>query len=424
MSAGRAAFNSAIATGAKLAGALISIKIIAIYLGPEGLGLIGHFMSLIAILVVLSVAGTSLGITRFIAEKSENRLATQKLLRTASAIMLVACTLIAIIMFVGAKPFSRLLFKTESFAFTLQISCLLLIPLGFSNLGLAVINGLSDTKALACIQLGAALIGSLGTVILVSFFDATGAALGLLWMAACPSIFIALWWIRHQQLRFSNLYPIFEKDDAIRLMQYAGMMLFTVVFQNLTQIWIRNNLESAHGWETAGYWQAMTRLSDAYLQVFNVYLVAYLLPRLTQQKDKAQVMDTIFSTYRFVLPLLVTVLIIGYFFRHFVIKLALSNNFSPVEQLFAPQMIGDLFKLIAFIPAYLIIARGYLPLYIVADPVQAMLLITFNAFLVPSYGALGACWAYSISYALYAMLSIAILCIYFFWTRLPVRPRD
>jgi polysaccharide transporter, PST family len=69
MSIRRAAFNSTLATVAKLGGALVAIKVIAYSLGPEGMGQIGQFMSVLAILSVLTSGGISVGVTRYVAEE-------------------------------------------------------------------------------------------------------------------------------------------------------------------------------------------------------------------------------------------------------------------------------------------------------------------------------------------------------------------
>jgi O-antigen/teichoic acid export membrane protein len=412
MSVKRAGLNSAIATSAKLVGAFAAIKVLAIYLGPEGLGLIGQFMSVIAILTVMTSGGMSLGITRFVAEKSVDTNALVRIIRTASWITICCCLVITIFTLLGAEYLSRLLFGTDRYSLTLRLCCFFLLPLGFSGLGLAVINGRSETATLAKIQVGAAILGSIGIIALVSYFREDGGAIGLIWMAACPSVLITIWWLRHESLKKSDLYPELNKVEALSLLRYAGMMVFTVIFQNFTQIWIRSHLEGSHGWQAAGYWQAMTRMSDAYLQVFNVFLLAYLLPKLSQNCNREEAISSIYSTYRLLVIPLLMVLTTGYLLRDFVIDFLLSKNFSPVSELFLPQMVGDFFKIMAFIPGYLVIARGYFPLYLSADPIQATLLISTNLWLTPQYGALGACWAYAISYACYILISTTVLIIY------------
>src|SRR5690606_9339587 len=101
-------------------------------------------------------------------------------------------------------------------------SSFLLLPLGFSGLGQAVINGQSNISALAKVHVGAAVLGSIGIVFIVRFYQEYGAVFGLTWIAASPAFLVFIWWWRHDTLRFSDLIPSFDKRNASILMRYSG----------------------------------------------------------------------------------------------------------------------------------------------------------------------------------------------------------
>lgn len=66
------AYKSAILIGIsqifKILFGLILFKLISIYLGPEGLGKLGHFITLITFLFVLSGGGIQNGIVKYVSE--------------------------------------------------------------------------------------------------------------------------------------------------------------------------------------------------------------------------------------------------------------------------------------------------------------------------------------------------------------------
>ena len=57
----------------KIAGGLISSKIIAVYIGPSGLALVGNFRNFIRQAEVFSMLGFENGIIKYIAENQKNK---------------------------------------------------------------------------------------------------------------------------------------------------------------------------------------------------------------------------------------------------------------------------------------------------------------------------------------------------------------
>jgi len=56
-----------------MATGLVSNKIIAIYLGPGGLALLGQFSNFIAIATTISSGGITAGITKYVAEYRDSK---------------------------------------------------------------------------------------------------------------------------------------------------------------------------------------------------------------------------------------------------------------------------------------------------------------------------------------------------------------
>jgi enterobacterial common antigen flippase len=412
MTAVKAAFDSAVATVAKLAGALVSIKILAVNFGPDGMGQLGQFMSVVALLSVMASGGCSIGVSKYVAQLRNDSIGTEKLIKTASWISVLCCIMIAASTIIWANTISKILFGSSAYASTLQIGCIFLFPLAYSTLGFAVINGLSATSALAGIQIGSAVIGAGGLALAVLLWQLKGAAIGLLWMSSSAIVFIVIWWIRKKPTNLRVFIPKLNKEILSFLMHYSALTVMSIIFHNFSQIVIRNWLYESAGWSDVGYWQAMTRISDAYLQMINVFLISYLLPKLSCQYDNSKAILIIHATFRFILPAFIAVLVVGYFLRDFVIDVILSSNFYFVRELFLPQMMGDFFKIAAYIPGYLILARGFMPLLFLADPIQIFILLILNSTLIPSYGAVGACWAYFMTYFLYFSISYLSFCIF------------
>jgi PST family polysaccharide transporter len=89
-----------------------------------------------------------------------------------------------------------------------------------------------------------------------------------------------------------------DKAVAKNFAKYTAMALTTAATVPLSHIMIRNHLGQTLGWEAAGYWEAMWRLSGAYLLLVTTTLSVYYLPRLSEIKGKDQIRKEIFYGYK------------------------------------------------------------------------------------------------------------------------------
>ncbi len=85
--------------------------------------------------------------------------------------------------------------------------------------------------------------------------------------------------------KFSYFVGGIEKKTARNLAKYTVMALTSAACVPLSHILIRNHLGETIGWNAAGYWEAMWRLSAAYLMVVTTTLSVYYLPKLSELKD-------------------------------------------------------------------------------------------------------------------------------------------
>lgn len=77
------------------------------------------------------------------------------------------------------------------------------------------------------------------------------------------------------------------------------MALTSALCVPLSQILIRSHTSNKFGVQYAGYWQAMIRLSGAYLMLVTTTLSTYYLPRLSELKS---IKKEIYIEYKFIFP--------------------------------------------------------------------------------------------------------------------------
>lgn len=117
-----------------------------------------------------------------------------------------------------------------------------------------------------------------------------------------------------------------------------------------------------------------------------------------------------FSEYfKFVIPLFTVGLVLVYLLRYFIIRILLSTEFLPMENLFAWQLAGDFFKACSFIMGYQLIAKKMIRVFIVTEIFSFAVLYTSSMLLIREFGAEGAVMGHAVTYFVY----LATLSAYF-----------
>ncbi|MGP1931645.1 MAG: lipid III flippase WzxE, partial [Arsenophonus sp. ET-DL12-MAG3] len=207
--------------------------------------------------------------------------------------------------------------------------------------------------------------------------------------------------------------PCWNSVISRNLGKFTLMTLITSVTLPIAYIMMRNLLAKEYSWDEVGIWQAVSSISDIYLQFITISFNIYLLPTLAKLQDKNSISIEIFKTLKFVLPTVFILSSIIWLFRDLIILLFFSVEFTTMRDLFIWQLIGDVLKVGAYVFGYLVIAKAALYFYILTEIIQFILLIGFSYFLIPAYGALGATQSYMITYIVYFILYNSIFYFYF-----------
>ena len=152
----RAGVYSAMATAARLIAGLVVIKLVAWFAGPEGVGKLGQFMSLMSVLAVLAGGGISAGIVKYVAEYRHDAQRLSRLLAAALWYALCASCLMGCVALVLSRQMAVWLLGDLHYESLIRVLAVAQLGIAMVNYMLAVINGFMDVRRLAFIQIGRA----------------------------------------------------------------------------------------------------------------------------------------------------------------------------------------------------------------------------------------------------------------------------
>jgi Membrane protein involved in the export of O-antigen and teichoic acid len=409
MSLVRAGAWSALGTAARLGAALVLVKLVAWLAGPAGVGRLGQFMSVMSLLAVLAGGGISAGIVKYVAEYRDDPERLARLLGSALGYAMAAACTMACAALLFAQPLATWLMGDPGYESLIRVLAVAQLGIAFVNYVLAVINGFMDVRRLALVQVAGSVL-SVGLALgLARWLGLYGALLAvvlgqLFWLL----VGLPAWW-RSPYFHRGMLRMRFDREMTRRLAAFSLMSLSSALLPPLVNIAVRDHLATAFGWEQVGYWQAVTRVSDAYLLFFTTAINIYYLPKLASTQDRAALAAELHAAARILLPAVAASAALVYACRGWITWLLFSTDFAPANALYAAQLVGDVVKIAAFILSYLMLAKAMTRLFIVSECVFALSYLVLVFACTARFGLPGAMLAFALNYAAYLLFNLVVV---------------
>ncbi|GAA0887310.1 O-antigen translocase [Rhodanobacter soli] len=405
----RAGFYSAIATGARLLAALVVIKLVAWFAGPEGVGKLGQFMSLMSLLAVLAGGGISAGIVKYVAEYRHDPQRLARLLAAALWYALCASILMGCLALLFSRQLAQWLLDDPRYAGLIRVLAVAQLGIALVNYILAVINGFMDVRRLALIQVLGSLLSIVMVIWLARWLHLYGALLALivsqlLWLV----VGLPAWW-RSPYFQRSMLRLRFDREMTLRLAAFSVMTLTAALVSPLVNIAVRDHLALQLGWQQVGYWQAVSKVSDAYLLFLTAAINIYYLPKLASIGERASLVAELRNAYRYILPVVVVLAAAVYVLRDWVTRLLFSTDFAPANALYGPQLVGDVIKIASFILSYVMLAKAMTRLFVISECVFAASYLALVYVFTAHFGLVGAMYAFAANYLGYLVFNVLVV---------------
>ncbi|WP_426099453.1 MULTISPECIES: O-antigen translocase [unclassified Pseudomonas] len=400
----RTSFLNGIAVIIKMLTLLGINKMLAIYVGPSGYAALGQFQNAVQMVTTFSTGAISNGVTKYTAEYNDDEEAQRRVWRTAGTIAFIGSVVTSVLIVCFSKPLAVLCFNDESLYSVFIWCAATVVFFSFNTLLLAILNGKKEISRYILANIGGSLLSLLVTIVMVVQYGLYGALISLVLYQSIAFFVTCLLCYKTAWFRFSNLLGRLDKQIAINLTKFTAMALTTAACVPVSHILVRNYLGSEFGWETAGYWEAMWRLSTAYLMLVTTTLGLYFLPKLSELVCPEDIKKEILQGYKLILPVATICGLVIYLLRDFIIGLLFTSAFSPMRDFFAWQMLGDTLKIASWILAYLMLGKAMVKMYIVTEVIFAFCFYLLTVVLTKVGGPIGVTWAHAVNYGVYLVV--------------------
>lgn len=389
-----------------MAASVLKIKVISVYFGPVGVGLVGLMQSLFQLSsLIVSNGMTTSGTKKFAEHTNQHEVINQSLFFG----LLGGVTLQSLGAFTLAYFFSEEIVQFLELRTLSNVYFLSLGVLAFSVFSVmhAIFVGMRKIKQLVIVQVSAAILGSLIGVALSLIY---GEQYLVMCVVATPIVSSLLSFvIVRKQFNFVGNFSLCEAWSYwLEVNRIGGFIVVSSGVSLLAQTILKSYIARYQGLEQLGYYQAAITISTTYLSVIIVALTNDYLPRISELKDKGNLFSIVNKQISIVGVLAIPIVFMTILFAPNIISILYSSEYSASIALLRLLTIGDLVRCFSITLAYTLLAENKLYRMLLAELVANSIFLSGSILLLPDHGVIGIGYAYCMMYFLYFPLLLAL----------------
>lgn len=385
----------------KTATLFILNKILAVYVGPSGYAAIGQFQNFIQMITTFAGSAINTAVIKYTAEYYESESKQRAIWRTAGSIVFLFSIIFTFLILIFQKKLSLYIFQTVNYQSVFVYFAVFLVFFNFNTLFLAILNGKKEILKLVIANILGSILSLGVTGTLAVKYHLYGALIALSIYQSLAFFVTLFLCYKANWFKFSYLFGKIDKTIAKKFAAFALMALVSAICVPFSQIVIRSYITHEFGLNYAGYWEAMIRLSAAYLMLVTTTLGVYYLPRLSELSQIQDIKAEIYLGYKVIFPLAVVASFSVYLLKDWIILILFTKAFLPMRELFLWQMIGDSLKIGSWILAYLMLSKAMIKLFVTTEILFSISSIVLTYLCTQFFGFEGVSIAHLVNYAIY-----------------------
>jgi len=389
-------------------------RLLATVLGESGIAKIGQIRNLLQILTSTSSLGTFNGVVKYVAEYENDQKKLSDFFSTAFIFGFVGAILSGIIIFFNAEFISIKLFESNVYSDLIKCLAFILPVVSVNRILYGVINGLSDYKSHAKIELAGYILSTVALLIFLYYFNLKGVLFSII-ISPLISLLMIL------SISYKRIKTYIKLNELSANISFAKPLLAFVLMSfvstgliNYVEIDLRTTIASRINIEEAGYWTAMNFISRNYMVFSASLFTLYVIPKFAKINTGHEFKNEVINIYKTILPLFGLGMILVYLFRNVIIALVYPN-FEGIEPLFKWQLLGDFVRLSTLVLSYQFQAKKMVWSFVITEIISLGLFYILSKHYVDLYGAEGVVMAHFYRYIVY--FAVVVFAIWYYFKR-------
>ena len=403
----RTSFFTAISSIIKVIVGFVINKVIAVYIGPSGLGLIGQLQSFMSIATTLSNGAITQGIIKYTAEYKTIE-EKQKIFSTSIIISLFFSFLVSVLLFSFSDHLAQLILKNIKYSNVFNVLGITVFLFALNGILLSILNGQKEIKKYVFINIASSLFSLVFTSFLIIQLNLMGALYALVANQSVIFFVTLLFVIKSNWFKLKYFTQGVDKKSLIKLSRFSFMAVVSVIAVHISHMLIRNYIGENLSWDDAGYWQGIWYISSIYLMLITTSLNVYYLPRLSEIDNNIELKKEILYGYKVIMPIVIVLALGIFFFRQLIMDIAFTNEFRPMLELFKWQLIGDVIKIGAWLLSMVMLAKAMTKVFVITEIIFSISFVGLSILFLNAFGLVGITYAFSVNYFIYLIVMFFI----------------
>ena len=384
---------------------VFSNKIIALLLGPTGIGTLGLINNTVQALITLTSFDLAKTATRELALLSiEDKEKLNQTLQRHFEFALMVSVFASLISFIFAKQLSLFIFNHESKAFWFYLMPIYFLFFALTQTRLSILQGLREIKTYAFLQVLQVILVGLSSIAFYYFY----ALEGIIWALLCTSLIHFVISFIFTQKYFGSfkwrLKPLFETFKDAKSMFYFGFVLsINAIVGILCFLGIRTFLKTQeNGLELIGFYEVSQVVLLRYLGMVFIAMSFDYYPKLTNLiRDKISANQLVNQQIEMATAFVFPAVMFLYAFGPWVISLLYTPDFIKSFDILLFGLIALGLKAFTFPLGFIALAHGDKSLLFRQEIMADLLNFLLSIFLFYHFGLIGLGIAMFVNYLFY-----------------------
>lgn len=372
------------------------VKILALILGPTGVGIVGIFEMIVQTAIHLTGLGTSMSGVRQIAlnRASGNPDDAVRTARTLHRLAFVLGSLGMIVVAVFANPVSKITFNTDAYARPIAILAPTVLFMSLFFGCRSVLQGMQRITSLAKLTITSACINAIVMPLIIWQLGETGIPYACVFSAAMTFLVARLFErkINFQKVRMSWTETIQNSPAFIKLgIGLSNAILLSSLVTYATRAYIAREL----GLEAVGIYLCAFFLSGKFTGFLLDTMQNDFYPRLSAESNNHQNLNTLVNQQtEIVLLLSLPGLLLTLSLAPWLVSILYSSEFSSAIDLIRIYMLGCFFRVIWAPMGFVRLAKGKGLLFFTSEAALNVVHLALIILLATMHGLKGIAIAY------------------------------
>ncbi len=393
---------------------LVRNKLLALIVGPIGLGIFSQIGNLSAIAYSILPIG-SIGLVRYISNYYEDKRINEISYFIKYFFMrnIFISIIISVIIIVFRDFISNLLFSNSDFS-NLLILFSLFIPLNLITSFIDIyLRGIRKINVYVVFMSINSIVSLLCTIPLIYFWGIEGAVIALV-VSIIISIINGFAILKKNNLLLDfKTKHVVDKSALSNIYKLGIVTLISMAVQNFTILTIKSIIARKLGLKDVGIFQCVYSISVSYFGIFFALMGTYSIPKVSSFKTLEQINVELNETIKFLLLFYIPIIIFIFITRTFVISVLYSSEFSFAKYLLVFQLPAELFRAFSWVMGLWLIPRLKVKQWIIFELIFYSLFLGSFYILIQYFdsGVKSASISYLFSYFIFLLIN------YFYTTK-------